>query len=51
LKKLSEEELLTFLTKIDLYLEKNLNSKKKTLLLEVKNMILDIEKNRTISQI
>jgi hypothetical protein len=39
--------LITFLSKIELYLDKKSNSKKKTLLLEVKKQILEIEKNRS----
>jgi len=45
--KASDEELITFLSKIEVYLDKHPSSKKKTLLLEVKKQILDIEKNRS----
>jgi len=47
LQKASDDELVAFLSKIEVYLDKNKNSSKKYLLLEVKNQILDIEKNRS----
>ena len=47
LQKASDDELITFLSKVEVYLDKSPNLKKKTLLLEVKKQILEIEKNRS----